>query len=99
MSNDIQSTQRNIPIDCINNNRQTTSLQKGIFLGREVVQTDPKEREQNRANSKLELSETLSMLTSTELTNAMLSFEKDTNAAQSLFNRKVQVITPSRTVS
>ena len=99
MSNDIQPTQKHLSIDWIENNSQTESVQKGNFLGRTVVQINPNEREQNRTNSKLELGETLSMLANTELSNAILSFEKDSNAAQSLLNRKVQVIAASRPMS
>ncbi|MCC4224294.1 T3SS regulon translocated regulator ExsE2 [Vibrio campbellii] len=99
MSNDIQPTQKHLSIDWIESNSQTESVQKGNFLGRTVVQINPNEREQNRTNSKLELGETLSMLASTELSNAILSFEKDSNAAQSLLNRKVQVIATNRPMS
>lgn len=99
MSNDIQPTQKHLSIDWIESNSQTESVQKGNFLGRTVVQINPNEREQNRTNSKLELGETLSMLASTELSNAILSFEKDSNAAQSLLSRKVQVIATNRPMS
>ena len=99
MSNDIQPTQKHLSIDWIESNSQTESVQKGNFLGRTVVQINPNEREQNRANSKLELGETLSMLANTELSNAILSFEKDSNAAQSLLSRKVQVIATNRPMS
>ncbi len=99
MSNDIQPTQKHLSIDWIESNSQTESVKKGNFLGRTVVQINPNEREQNRTNSKLELGETLSMLANTELSNAILSFEKDSNAAQNLLNRKVQVIATSRTMS
>lgn len=99
MSNDIQPTQKHLSIDWFESNSQTESVQKGNFLGRTVVQINPNEREQNRTNSKLELGETLSMLANTELSNAILSFEKDSNAAQSLLNRKVQVIATNRTMS
>ncbi|MCX2788387.1 T3SS regulon translocated regulator ExsE2 [Vibrio sp. Sgm 5] len=99
MSNDIQPTQKHLSIDWIESNSQTESVQKGNFLGRTVVQINPNEREQNRTNSKLELGETLSMLANTELSNAILSFEKDSNAAKSLLNRKVQVIAASRPMS
>ncbi|NDJ81233.1 T3SS regulon translocated regulator ExsE2 [Vibrio campbellii] len=99
MSNDIQPTQKHLSIDWIENNSQTESVQKGNFLGRTVVQINPNEREQNRTNSKLELGETLSMLANTELSNAILSFEKDSNAAQSLLSRKVQVIATNRPMS
>ncbi|WP_045397806.1 T3SS regulon translocated regulator ExsE2 [Vibrio campbellii] len=99
MSNDIQPTQKHLSIDWIESNSQTESVQKGNFLGRTVVQINPNEREQNRTNSKLELGETLSMLANTELSNAILSFEKDSNAAQSLLNRKVQVIATNRPMS
>ncbi|WP_045373018.1 T3SS regulon translocated regulator ExsE2 [Vibrio campbellii] len=99
MSNDIQPTQKHLSIDWIESNSQTESVQKGNFLGRTVVQINPNEREQNRTNSKLELGETLSMLASTELSNAILSFEKDSNATQSLLNRKVQVIATNRPMS
>ncbi|HDM8218823.1 T3SS regulon translocated regulator ExsE2 [Vibrio campbellii] len=99
MSNDIQPTQKHLSIDWIESNSQTESVQKGNFLGRMVVQINPNEREQNRTNSKLELGETLSMLANTELSNAILSFEKDSNAAQSLLNRKVQVFATNRPMS
>ncbi|WP_063345408.1 T3SS regulon translocated regulator ExsE2 [Vibrio jasicida] len=99
MSNDIQPTQKHLSIDWIESNSQTESVQKGNFLGRTVVQINPNEREQNRTHSKLELGETLSMLANTELSNAILSFEKDSNTAQSLLNRKVQVIAASRPMS
>jgi hypothetical protein len=99
MSNDIQPTQKHLSIDWVESNSQTESVKKGNFLGRTVVQINPNEREQNRTNSKLELGETLSMLANTELSNAILSFEKDSNAAQSLLNRKVQVIAASRPMS
>ncbi|MGR2666653.1 T3SS regulon translocated regulator ExsE2 [Vibrio campbellii] len=99
MSNDIQPTQKHLSIDWIESNSQTESVQKGNFLGRTVVQINPNEREQHRTNSKLELGETLSMLANTELSNAILSFEKDSNAAQSLLNRKVQVIATNRPMS
>ncbi|HDM8233470.1 TPA: T3SS regulon translocated regulator ExsE2 [Vibrio campbellii] len=99
MSNDIQPTQKHLSIDWIESNSQTESVQKGNFLGRTVVQINPNEREQNRTNSKLELGETLSMLANTELSNAILSFEKDSNAAQSLLSRKVQVIAANRPMS
>ncbi|KIP68086.1 hypothetical protein SN11_20465 [Vibrio harveyi] len=99
MSNDIQPTQKYLSIDWIESNSQTESVKKGNFLGRTVVQINPNEREQNRTNSKLELGETLSMLANTELSNAILSFETDSNAAQSLLNRKVEVIATSRTMS
>ncbi|WP_425652964.1 T3SS regulon translocated regulator ExsE2 [Vibrio campbellii] len=99
MSNDIQPTQKHLSIDWIESNSQTESVQKGNFLGRIVVQINPNEREQNRTNSKLELGETLSMLANTELSNAILSFEKDSNAAQSLLSRKVQVIATNRPMS
>lgn len=96
MSNDIQPTQKHLSIDWIESNSQTESVKKGNFLGRTVGQINPNEREQNRTNSKLELGETLSMLANTELSNAILSFEKDSNTAQSLLNRKVQVIATNR---
>ena len=99
MSNDIQPTQKHLSIDWIESNSQTESVQKGNFLGRTVVQINPNEREQNRTNSKLELGETLSMLANTELSNAILSFEKDSNAAQSLLKRKVEVIATNRPMS
>ncbi|AYO08898.1 hypothetical protein D0784_05545 [Vibrio campbellii] len=99
MSNDIQPTQKHLSIDWIESNSQTESVQKGNFLGRTVVQINPNEREQNRTNSKLELGETLSMLANTELSNAILNFEKDSNAAQSLLSRKVQVIATNRPMS
>lgn len=99
MSNDIQPTQKHLSIDWIESNSQTESVKKGNFLGRTVVQINPNEREQNRTNSKLELGETLSMLANTELSNAILSFEKDSNAAQSLLSRKVQVIATNRPMS
>ncbi|ARR44975.1 hypothetical protein CAY59_11735 [Vibrio campbellii] len=99
MSNDIQPTQKHLSIDWIESNGQTESVQKGNFLGRTVVQINPNEREQNRTNSKLELGETLSMLANTELSNAILSFERDSNAAQSLLSRKVQVIATNRPMS
>ncbi|MHC0042208.1 T3SS regulon translocated regulator ExsE2 [Vibrio campbellii] len=99
MSNDIQPTQKHLSIDWVESNSQTESVQKGNFLGRTVVQINPNEREQHRTNSKLELGETLSMLANTELSNAILSFEKDSNAAQSLLNRKVQVIATNRPMS
>ncbi|MFM2585544.1 T3SS regulon translocated regulator ExsE2 [Vibrio campbellii] len=99
MSNDIQPTQKHLSIDWIESNSQTESVQKGNFLGRTVVQINPNEREQHRTNSKLELGETLSMLANTELSNAILSFEKDSNAAQSLLSRKVQVIATNRPMS
>ncbi|NOJ17269.1 T3SS regulon translocated regulator ExsE2 [Vibrio jasicida] len=99
MSNDIQPTQKHLSIDWIESNSQTESVQKGNFLGRTVVQINPNEREQHRTHSKLELGETLSMLANTELSNAILSFEKDSNAAQNLLNRKVQVIAASRPMS
>ncbi|WP_104047762.1 T3SS regulon translocated regulator ExsE2 [Vibrio jasicida] len=99
MSNDIQPTQKHLSIDWIESNSQTESVKKGNFLGRTVVQINPNEREQNRTNSKLELGETLSILANTELSNAILSFEKDSNAAQSLLNRKVQVIATNRPMS
>ncbi|UQA51781.1 MULTISPECIES: T3SS regulon translocated regulator ExsE2 [Vibrio] len=99
MSNDIQPTQKHLSIDWIESNSQTESVQKGNFLGRTVVQINPNEREQNRTHSKLELGETLSMLANTKLSNAILSFEKDSNAAQSLLSRKVQVIATNRTMS
>ena len=99
MSNDIQPTQKHLSIDWIESNSQTESVQKGNFLGRTVVQINPNEREQNRTNSKLELGETLSMLANTELSNAILSFEQDSNAAQSLLSRKVQVIATNRPMS
>lgn len=99
MSNDIQPTQKHLSIDWIESNSQTESVQKGNFLGRTVVQINPNEREQHRTNSKLELGETLSMLANTELSNAILSFEKDSNAAQSLLNRKVEVIATNRPMS
>lgn len=99
MSNDIQPTQKHLSIDWIESNSQTESVQKGNFLGRTVVQINPNEREQNRTNSKFELGETLSMLANTELSNAILSFEKDSNAAQSLLSRKVQVIATNRPMS
>ena len=99
MSNDIQPTQKHLSIDWIESNSQTESVQKGNFLGRTVVQINPNEREQNRTNSKLELGETLSMLANTERSNAILSFEKDSNAAQSLLNRKVQVFATNRPMS
>ena len=99
MSNDIQPTQKHLSIDWIENNNQTESVKKGNFLGRTVVQINPNEREQNRTNSKLELGETLSMLANTALSNAILSFEKDSNAAQSLLSRKVQVIATNRPMS
>ncbi|WP_061034976.1 MULTISPECIES: T3SS regulon translocated regulator ExsE2 [Vibrio] len=99
MSNDIQPTQKHLSIDWIESNSQTESVKKGNFLGRTVVQINPNEREQNRTNSKLELGETLSMLANTELSNAILSFEKDSNAAQNLLKRKVQVIATSRPMS
>ncbi|MFH0271670.1 T3SS regulon translocated regulator ExsE2 [Vibrio jasicida] len=99
MSNDIQPTQKHLSIDWVESNSQTESVKKGNFLGRTVVQINPNEREQNRTHSKLELGETLSMLANTELSNAILSFEKDSNAAQSLLNRKVQVIATNRPMS
>lgn len=99
MSNDIQPTQKHLSIDWIKSNSQTGSVQKGNFLGRTVVQINPNEREQNRTNSKLELGETLSILANTELSNAILSFERDSNAAQSLLSRKVQVIATNRPMS
>ncbi|CAH1606963.1 conserved hypothetical protein [Vibrio jasicida] len=99
MSNDIQPTQKHLSIDWVESNSQTESVKKGNFLGRTVVQINPNEREQNRTNSKLELGETLSILANTELSNAILSFEKDSNAAQSLLNRKVEVIATSRPMS
>ena len=99
MSNDIQPTQKHLSIDWIESNSQIESVKKGNFLGRTVVQINPNEREQNRTNSKLELGETLSMLANTELSNTILSFEKDSNAAQSLLNRKVEVIATSRPMS
>lgn len=99
MSNDIQPTQKHLSIDWIESNSQTESVKKGNFLGRTVVQINPNEREQNRTNSKLELGETLSMLANTERSNAILSFEEDSNAAQSLLSRKVQVIATNRTMS
>ncbi|WP_186174751.1 T3SS regulon translocated regulator ExsE2 [Vibrio jasicida] len=99
MSNDIQPTQKHLSIDWVESNSQTESVKKGNFLGRTVVQINPNEREQNRTNSKLELGETLSILANTELSNAILSFEKDSNAAQNLLNRKVEVIATSRTMS
>ncbi|WP_039975165.1 T3SS regulon translocated regulator ExsE2 [Vibrio jasicida] len=99
MSNDIQPTQKHLSIDWIESNSQTESVQKGNFLGRTVVQINPNEREKNRTHSKLELGETLSMLANTELSNVILSFEKDSNAAQNLLNRKVEVIATSRTMS
>ncbi|MGR5110382.1 T3SS regulon translocated regulator ExsE2 [Vibrio jasicida] len=99
MSNDIQPTQKHLSIDWIESNSQTEPVKKGNFLGRTVVQINPNEREQNRTNSKLELGETLSMLANTELSNAILSFEKDSNTAQSLLNRKVEVIAASRPMS
>lgn len=99
MSNDIQPTQKHLSIDWIESNSQTESVKKGNFLGRTVVQINPNEREQNRTNSKLELGETLSMLANTERSNAILSFEKDSNAAQSLLSRKVQVFATSRPMS
>ena len=99
MSNDIQPTQKHLSIDWIESNSQTESVQKGNFLGRTVVQINPNEREQNRTNSKLELGETLSMLANTECSNAILSFEKDSNAAQSLLSRKVEVIATNRPMS
>ncbi|WP_045453233.1 T3SS regulon translocated regulator ExsE2 [Vibrio campbellii] len=99
MSNDIQPTQKHLSIDWIESNSRTESVQKGNFLGRTVVQINPNEREQHRTNSKLELGETLSMLANTELSNAILSFEKDSNAAQSLLSRKVQVIATNRPMS
>ncbi|MFV8451884.1 T3SS regulon translocated regulator ExsE2 [Vibrio campbellii] len=99
MSNDIQPTQKHLSIDWIESNSQTESVKKGNFLGRTVVQINPNEREQNRTNSKLELGETLSMLANTELSNAILSFEQDSNAAQSLLSRKVQVIATNRPMS
>lgn len=99
MSNDIQPTQKHLSIDWIESNSQTESVQKGNFLGRTVVQINPNEREQNRTNSKLELGETLSMLANTERSNAILSFEKDSNAAQNLLSRKVQVIATNRPMS
>ena len=99
MSNYIQPTQKHLSIDWIESNSQTESLKKGNFLGRAVVQINPNEREQNRTNSKLDLGETLSMLANTELSNAILSFEKDSDAAQSLLNRKVEVIATSRPMS
>ncbi|UTZ37036.1 T3SS regulon translocated regulator ExsE2 [Vibrio campbellii] len=99
MSNDIQPTQNHLSIDWIESNSRTESVQKGNFLGRTVVQINPNEREQNRTNSKLELGETLSMLANTELSNAILNFEKDSNAAQSLLSRKVQVIATNRPMS
>ncbi|RDX37976.1 hypothetical protein DZA51_01830 [Vibrio campbellii] len=99
MSNDIQLTQKHLSIDWIESNSKTESVQKGNFLGRTVVQINPNEREQNRTNSKLELGETLSMLANTELSNAILSFEKDSNAAQSLLKRKVEVIATNRPMS
>ena len=99
MSNDIQPTQKHLSIDWIESNSQTESVQKGNFLGRTVVQINPNEREQHRTNSKLELGETLSMLANTELSNAILSFEQDSNAAQSLLSRKVQVIATNRPMS
>ncbi|PSW77170.1 T3SS regulon translocated regulator ExsE2 [Photobacterium damselae] len=97
MSNDIQPTQKHLSIDWIESNSQTESVKKGNFLGRTVAQINPNEREQNRTNSKLELGETLSMLANTELSNAILSFEKD--SAQSLLNRKAQVIATNRQMS
>ncbi|HHB1596967.1 TPA: T3SS regulon translocated regulator ExsE2 [Vibrio campbellii] len=99
MSNDIQPTQKHLSIDWIESNSQTESVQKGNFLGRTVVQINPNEREQHRTNSKLELGETLSMLANTELSNVILNFEKDSNAAQSLLSRKVQVIATNRPMS
>ncbi|ARV72212.1 T3SS regulon translocated regulator ExsE2 [Vibrio campbellii] len=99
MSNDIQPTQNHLSIDWIESNSRTESVQKGNFLGRTVAQINPNEREQNRTNSKLELGETLSMLANTELSNAILNFEKDSNAAQSLLSRKVQVIATNRPMS
>lgn len=99
MSNDIQPTRKHLSIDWVESNSQTESVKKGNFLGRTVVQINPNEREQNRTNSKLELGETLSILANTELSNAILSFEKDSNAAQSLLNRKVEVIATSRPMS
>ena len=99
MSNYIQPTQKHLSIDWIESNSQTESVKKGNFLGRTVVQINPNEREQNRTNSKLELGETLSMLANTELSNAILSFEKGSDAAQSLLNRKVEVIATSRPMS
>ena len=99
MSNDIQPTQKHLSIDWIESNSQTESVQKGNFLGRTVVQINSNERELTRTNSKLELGETLSMLANTERSNASLSFEKDSNAAQSLLSRKVQVIAANRPMS
>ncbi|MFN1531777.1 T3SS regulon translocated regulator ExsE2 [Vibrio jasicida] len=99
MSNDIQPTQKHLSIDWVESNSQTESVKKGNFLGRTVVQINPNEREQNRSLSKLELGETLSMLANTELSNTILSFEKDSNAAQNLLNRKVEVIAASRPMS
>ncbi len=99
MSNDIQPTPKHLSIDWIESNSLTESVKKGNFLGRTVVQINPNEREQSRTNSKLELGETLSTLANTELANTILSFEKDSNATQSLLNRKVQVLASSRPMS
>lgn len=92
MSNDIQPTPNNLSIDRLEHTEQTASAKQGTFLGRTVVQINPKEREVNRTNSKLELSESLSMLANVDICNSILSFEKDSNSIQALLNRKIQVL-------
>lgn len=88
----IQSTAMNSSIDRLEHIDQPASVKQCIFLGRTVVQINPKERVVNRVNSKLELIESLSMVTNVGNCNSILIFEKDSNVAQVLLNRKVQVL-------
>ncbi|MEZ8197076.1 T3SS regulon translocated regulator ExsE2 [Vibrio cortegadensis] len=88
----IQSTAMNSSIDRLEHTDQPASVKQCIFLGRTVVQINPKERVVNRVNSKLELIESLSMVTNVGNCNSILIFEKDSNVAQVLLNRKVQVL-------
>ncbi|KAB0478917.1 T3SS regulon translocated regulator ExsE2 [Vibrio sp. IB15] len=99
MSNSIQPIPNHSSINWIENSRENESGKKGDFLGRTVVLINPNEREQNRTGSKLELSEMLSTFANTELSNSILSFEKNFSSTQELLNRKVQVISTNRATS
>lgn len=99
MSNGIQPILNHSSINWIENSHENESAKKGDFLGRTVVLINPNEREQNRTNSKLGLSETLSIFANTELSNSILSFEKNFSSTQELLNRKVQVISTNRATS
>ncbi|MDP2503847.1 T3SS regulon translocated regulator ExsE2 [Vibrio sp. 10N.222.54.F12] len=96
MSNDIKPKINDIYFNNLESKGQPPLATQGTFLGRTVVQTSPGEREANRANSKLELSELLSMHANVEIYNSILSFEKDPHSVQALLNRKIQVISQSQ---